>query len=145
MNCLSDGNGWSAGIVGGVGSGAREPYCGGSTASPASRGTIPQEVTMALDPEITLSGESLEAWRDFARSLREVRGSPRTIQSYGEAVAQLQRWLNDHEDRRPVLLADRRDISGYLETCPSATTARNRHSALRSFYKFCAAEDICEV
>ena len=100
---------------------------------------------MALDPEITLSGESLEAWRDFARSLREVRGSPRTIQSYGEAVAQLQRWLNDHEDRRPVLLADRRDISGYLETCPSATTARNRHSALRSFYKFCAAEDICEV
>jgi site-specific recombinase XerD len=100
---------------------------------------------MTFAPEIILHGEDLEAWRDYARSHREQRHSERTIQSAGEALAQLQ----CHLGTRPVLQARREDLSGYLISLAgrglSASTQNCRYRALRTFFAFCVLEDILDA
>jgi site-specific recombinase XerD len=92
-------------------------------------------------PADVLSGPDLFAWRDFEREHRELRRSPRTVESRLEAVCQLAAWLRQHSGRT-LLTAESTDISDYLIARKTAATAYNRHSALRAFYKFCVAEEI---
>lgn len=94
-----------------------------------------------LDPKGDLSGPSLDAWLDYRRYHREQQHSPRTIESAGEALAQLQRYLDEHHPGATVLTAARHQVSDYLIWCGqtrSASTQRNRHAALRAFYRFAA-------
>lgn len=100
---------------------------------------------MALDPKTMLAGPSLEAWLDYARYHREQNHSPRTIQSAGEALAQLQDFLGKHAGGTCLLEANRHQVSDYLlwvGRTRSASTQLNRHRALSAFYRFCADEDI---
>jgi len=115
-----------------------------------------------LDPEHILGGEALQAWHDFARDLRAAGCSPRTAETYGESLAQLQTWLDGQPGRPAPLLAARRDdLTAYLTwvreahrgACLSspakaaacgghAGTQSVRYRALRRFWRWCEAEDI---
>lgn len=100
---------------------------------------------MALRPEDIATGEALCAWQDFVRSHREQRHSARTIETYGEAVAQLAAWLAGLHPVLSLLTAGREQISDFLQEVgarTSAATQSNRHRALVQFYKFCVDEEI---
>lgn len=96
---------------------------------------------MPLDPKITLTGPALDAWHDFERHHRLRESSPRTLETYGEAVSQLQRHLG----AAGVLGAGRKDVEAYLLAVREATsvsTMANRYRGLLQFFRFCAAEGI---
>lgn len=100
----------------------------------------------ALDPKATLRGDAREAWLEFADMHRARAHSARTIETYGECLAQLQLHLDEHQDGRCVLDATRKHIGKFLTwvTQPprSASTAANRYRGLVQFYKWAAAESI---
>lgn len=100
----------------------------------------------ALDPKATLRGDAREAWLEFAEMHRARAHSPRTIETYGECVAQLQGYLDKHQGRRCVLEAERKHLTSFLawvaQPPRSASTAANRYRGLVQFYKWAAAEGI---
>lgn len=95
-----------------------------------------------LDPANWLDPEGLAAWNDFAREwLGEARKSPRTLQSYGEALAQ----LAQHIAPVPVLEATRDDLGRYLAWAGDtrgAVTQQVRHRSLRAWYGWADREDL---
>lgn len=140
---------------------------------------------MKLDPESILTGADADAWHDFARDLRMKGCSPRTLETYGESLAQLATWLPGTPDCPAcfgtggvhagkaaeercelcppgLLAATRADLTGYLtwvrethrgacarsgarrQACRGhAGTQSVRYRALRRFWRWLAAEEIC--
>lgn len=79
----------------------------------------------------------------FALSLRAENKAPRTVETYTEAVGQFADYLEENDG--PALVdAGRAEIRGFLDqilTTWSDSTAYNRYSGLRQFYKWLVAED----
>lgn len=96
-----------------------------------------------LSPDRDLRGADLAAWRDMVRDLRVQQVSPRTIETYGEGLAQFAR-----SGVASVTDATRDEISAYLiglaEAGRSKGTILNRFRALRRFYNWAEAEAIIE-
>ncbi|TMR09300.1 hypothetical protein ETD86_44150 [Nonomuraea turkmeniaca] len=91
---------------------------------------------------------NLLTWRDFERDLKLANRSPRTIQSYEEAVLQLLEFHTDGGAPEPDL-ADltKTEISDYLlhvKEQHSASTAGNRFRSLRRLYNWMAREEIID-
>lgn len=116
---------------------------------------------MRRTPENTLTGQALDAWRDFARDLRMKGCSANTITIYGDTLAQLAGWLADRGGPADLLDATRDDLTGYLtwvrETHTPICRARGgrcgghvgsqktRHAGLRRFWNYLAAEEWAKV
>lgn len=79
----------------------------------------------------------------FSLSLRAENKAPRTVETYTEAVTQFAEWLE--ENHGPALVdASRTEIRGFVDKLLanwSDSTARNRYSGLRQFYRWLVAED----
>jgi site-specific recombinase XerD len=98
---------------------------------------------MRLDPDTALTGADRLAWIEYRNNLKVAGRSPRTIQNYGEAIAQLA--VHIAPDGATVLTADRGTVTGYLLWCReehSSSTELNRFRSLRAWYGWLAAEDI---
>jgi len=82
--------------------------------------------------------------RSFERHLRAERKSPRTIETYLEAVQLLRAFLARHDGARTLLTARREDLEAFLvqlhEHCTPATVA-NRYRSLRRFYGWLEEEE----
>jgi site-specific recombinase XerC len=82
--------------------------------------------------------------RSFERHLRAARKSPRTVQTYMEAMQLLSAFLDRQGDGRTLLEAKRADIEAFLvslhERCTPATVA-NRYRSLRRFYGWLEEEE----
>lgn len=84
--------------------------------------------------------------RAFQRHLRTEGKSPKTLETYGEAVAQLRAYLATLDDSVP-LVSDiaKHHVAGYLDhledTGRSATTRNNRHRSLQAWFKFLISEE----
>jgi integrase/recombinase XerC len=79
----------------------------------------------------------------FALSLRAENKAPRTVETYTEAVSQFADWLGQASGSA-LVDADRTEIRGFLDKLLatwSDSTARNRYSGLRQFYRWLVAED----
>lgn len=79
----------------------------------------------------------------YERTLRARRRSPRTIQSYAEAVAQ----LAAHHGGRDVMDLAKADVEDYLTAVAdqhSSATAAVRFRSLRAFYNWAADEEIID-
>jgi len=79
----------------------------------------------------------------FTLSLRAENKSPRTIENYAECVTQFANWLEETGQCSP-LNAGRAEIRGFLDHVLATrkdTTARNRYSGLRQFYRWLVEED----
>lgn len=82
----------------------------------------------------------------FTLSLRAENKSPRTIENYSECVTQFSDWLEQSAGGSPVD-AGRAEIRGFLDHVLATrkdTTARNRYSGLRQFYRWLVEEDEIE-
>ena len=81
--------------------------------------------------------------RSFERHLRAERKSPRTVETYLEAVQLLSAFLQ-RRDGRPLAEARREDVEAFLvelhERCTPATVA-NRYPSLRRFYGWLEEEE----
>jgi len=81
--------------------------------------------------------------RSFERHLRAERKSPRTIETYLEAVQLLSTFLRQR-DGRPLTEVRREDVEAFLvslhERCTPATVA-NRYRSLRRFYGWLEEEE----
>jgi site-specific recombinase XerD len=104
---------------------------------------------MALNPDFTLAGDDLAAWRRYARFHAERGHSPRTTENSAAAIVFLAEYL---QARRlgSVLGASREKVSDFLVALRevrgnSPATVRNRHAALRAFYRFAVTEEMIEV
>jgi integrase/recombinase XerC len=79
----------------------------------------------------------------FSLSLRAENKSPRTVETYTEAVTQFAKWLEENDG--PALVdASRTEIRSFIDKLLanwSDSTARNRYSGLRQFYRWLVAED----
>lgn len=81
----------------------------------------------------------------FRRYLRASNKSPRTVETYGEAVDQLGHWLSDHDDA-PATTGGlgRAHIEAFLihlfEEGRSAATLNNRYRSLHRFFAFVVEE-----
>lgn len=98
---------------------------------------------MILDPERALAGPDRLAWIEYRNYHRVAGHSERTIQNYGEAIAQLA--LHIAAGDLTTLTATRNAIGEYLLWCReahSASTELNRYRSLRAYYNWLAAEDI---
>jgi integrase/recombinase XerD len=102
------------------------------------------ELAGKLDPRTALRGDVREAWAEFRDDHEAQNHSPRTVETYGAAVAQLQLWLDQHRAATDILTASGKDIAGYLAWCSkkSGSTAANRYRGLVQFYKYATAEGI---
>lgn len=83
-------------------------------------------------------------WASYERHLRIKKRSPRTIQSYQEAVDQ----LIAHHDGMDLLELNRGQIEAYLLAVldqHSASTAANRHRSLRAFYNWAVTEELLDA
>jgi site-specific recombinase XerD len=82
--------------------------------------------------------------RSWQRSLRASNRSPRTIETYTLATAQLGDWLVEHNHPTDPAEVKRGHIEGFighvLDTRSSAT-ARQRYQSLRSFFGWMEEED----
>lgn len=79
----------------------------------------------------------------YVRHLRVHRRSPRTIQSYEEALTQ----LAAHHDGADLTKLDREAIEDYLLAVMERykpTTAANRYRSLRAFYRWLVAEEFID-
>jgi site-specific recombinase XerD len=75
----------------------------------------------------------------FARFLRALNRSPRTIRTYGEAVEGLSRFLAERGMPRRVSAIRREHVEAYFESILArwtAATALNRYQGLRQFWNF---------
>lgn len=84
----------------------------------------------------------------FVRALRAANRSPKTIDTYLEAVHQLAAFLA--RERLPLDVADitRDHIRSFIESLLAVhkpATASNRFRALQQFFKFCVAEEEIEI
>jgi site-specific recombinase XerD len=81
----------------------------------------------------------------FRRYLRASNKSPRTVETYGEAVDQLGEWLSDHDDA-PATTGElkRAHIEAFLihlfDEGRSAATLNNRYRSLHRFFTFVVEE-----
>jgi site-specific recombinase XerD len=87
--------------------------------------------------------EFLELWPDFALSLRAEHRSPRTLQSYREAVDQFAAWLR--EQGRPTKVGEltQADVEGFLDavlTRSRPATAAARYRGLHRFFNWLVDE-----
>src|SRR6266508_4401416 len=82
--------------------------------------------------------------RSFERHLRAERKSPRTVETYLEAVQLFSAFLARHDGGRTLLDVRREDIEAFLvelhERCTPATVA-NRYRSLRRFYGWLEEEE----
>lgn len=104
--------------------------------------TAPVGGHVRLDPNRVLSGTDQLAWIDYRNYHKGAGHSPRTIQGYGEAIAQLALHLAREET--PVLAATRAQVTDYLiwvRETHSGATELNRFRSLRAWYAWLAAED----
>jgi site-specific recombinase XerD len=80
----------------------------------------------------------------FARSLRAADKSPRTVETYSEAVAQFGAFLDDAGIHDPAVVT-RADVEDWLEHLKAKgrkpATLNNRYRALHAFFKYLAEED----
>jgi site-specific recombinase XerD len=84
--------------------------------------------------------------RSFDRHLRAENKSPRTIETYLDAVLQLAEYLRDHDTG--LTEATRGDIEGFLASILARwkpATASNRYRALRIFYAWLEDEGEIEA
>lgn len=91
---------------------------------------------------------NLLTWRDFERDLKLANRSPRTIQSYEEAVLQLLDFHTEGDENEPDL-ADltKTEIGDYLlhvKEQHSPSTAGNRFRSLRRLYNWMTKEEIID-
>jgi site-specific recombinase XerC len=96
-----------------------------------------------------MSGSSVDLARSFERHLRAERKSPRTVETYLEALQLFGAFLARQDGGTRTLLEVRRgDIEGFLvelhERCTPSTVA-NRYRALRRFYGWLEEEEEIEV
>jgi integrase/recombinase XerC len=79
----------------------------------------------------------------LALSLRAENKAPRTVETYIESVTQFAIWQEENDG--PALVdASRTEIRGFVDKLLatwSDSTARNRYSGLRQFYRWLVAED----
>jgi integrase/recombinase XerC len=79
----------------------------------------------------------------FALSLRAENKAARTVETYIESVTQFATWLEKNDG--PALVdASRTDIRAFVDKLLatwSDSTARNRYSGLRQFYRWLVVED----
>lgn len=104
--------------------------------------------TTGRHPNTVLSGQARLAWLEFADMHKARRHSPRTIETYGDALAQLQLWLDEHRAGTSVLEVTRNTLTSFLASLAetrSGSTVANRYRALVQFYKWCAEEDMFSV
>lgn len=82
--------------------------------------------------------------RSFERHLRAERKSPRTVETYLEAVQLLTTFLTSHDSDRSLLDVRREDVEAFLvalhDRCTPATVA-NRYRSLRRFYGWLEEEE----
>ncbi|HVL27092.1 MAG TPA: tyrosine-type recombinase/integrase [Acidimicrobiales bacterium] len=81
--------------------------------------------------------------RDFERSQRAARRSPRTIQTYREAIDQLAAFVERTGMPTAVPEIRRQHVEGFMEELLARTrpaTASNRFRALQQFFKFAIEE-----
>jgi integrase/recombinase XerC len=83
--------------------------------------------------------------QSFELSLRAENKSPRTIGNYTESVRQFAAWLPEGVEPATVTRAQVRGFLDHLLSTRSAATARNRYSALRQFFRWCALEEEVDV
>jgi site-specific recombinase XerC len=96
-----------------------------------------------------MSGSSVDLARSFERHLRAERKSPRTVETYLEALQLFGSFLARQDRGARTLLEVRRgDVEGFLvelhERCTPSTVA-NRYRALRRFYGWLEEEEEIEV
>lgn len=83
--------------------------------------------------------------KSFKRAIRAEGLSDRTVETYGEALAQFGEFL-DTEDDPPATVAElrRSNVDGFMislaERGLSAATRNNRYRALKRFFSFCEDE-----
>jgi len=85
--------------------------------------------------------------RDFERSQRAARRSPRTIGTYREGISQLAAFLERAGMPTAVGAIRREHVEAFMEDLNSRTkpaTASNRFRALQQFFKFLEEEDEIE-
>ncbi len=86
--------------------------------------------------------------RSWLRSLRAEGKSPRTLETYGDAVRQLDAYLAAHELPQDIASVRREHVEGFISDIldrASASTANNRFRALRVFFGWCVEEEEIEV
>ncbi len=87
----------------------------------------------------------------FELSLKSENKAPRTIQTYGEAVRQFALWLAERDVDDDVTLPAAemrrhvREFLAHLVETKSASTARNRYSGLKQFFRWLVNEDEIEA
>ncbi len=113
-------------------------------------------------PTFRMSHTNLLIWRDFERDLKQLNRSPRTIQSYGEAIEQLLAFAHgelcetrdencDHDhlvDEPDLTEMTRDDIQDYLIAVlewHSAETSAVRFRSLRRIFNWMVKEEIIEA
>ncbi len=85
--------------------------------------------------------------RDFERSQRAARRSPRTIGTYREAIDQLAAFLERSGMPTSVPAIRREHVEAFMDELNGRTkpaTASNRFRALQQFFKFAVEEDEIE-
>jgi len=81
--------------------------------------------------------------RDFERSQRAARRSPRTIQTYREAISQLAAFLERSGMPTAVTSLRREHVEAFMDELNQRTkpaTASNRFRALQQFFRFLEEE-----
>lgn len=96
-----------------------------------------------LEPRLSNQGNLL-LWRDFHRDLKLLDRSDRTIQSYLEAVEQLELFHNGRL-LDELTKAEIGDFLIHIKETISVTTAANRFRSLRRFYNWMAAEESIDL
>lgn len=102
---------------------------------------------MARHPLTSLSGDSRDAWLQYERGMRSAGKSPRTIETYGDSIAQLQDWLTAERGGLAVIEATTADVEEFLAwlgKTRSASTAANRYRALVQWWKFLDANELAD-
>jgi site-specific recombinase XerD len=82
--------------------------------------------------------------RDFERSQRAARRSPRTIETYREAIDQLAAFLERAGIPTAVAAIQRQHVEAFMNELHARTkpaTASNRFRALQQFFKFAVEEE----
>jgi site-specific recombinase XerD len=100
--------------------------------------TVPKGSTKATSPSHV---RTLAA--SFLRSLRAANKSPRTIETYGEALRQFADHLERNGMPTDVDRLHREHVESYVEELLARwkpATASNRYRALKSFFNWCRAE-----
>jgi site-specific recombinase XerD len=85
-----------------------------------------------------------DAWTAFSRALTAEGRSPRTLESYSEAVRGLAAFLRSHDRPTAPAAVRRADLDGYFTTLLArhrATTALSRYRALHRFFAWLAGEE----